>query len=1006
MKAPIRILSLLFGSLCLVAGGERAHAGAFDPPSDTVTISVSSASITTGSAASLTVTVTKPNGSPEADGTTLNATLSPALIGKISGGGTSATWGSSATSTLAGGQATFTFIASATGTANISVSLPPISGNPNSVSKTATISVTQGTGSSQGLQLTASTTTLPVNPYSLGEQEDGSEGFPTNYLGSPYIAEIDVKWTGLLTGQAENGTISVAVSPVTLAAYSTLDNPNTPWTGETTTPPTVTGNEFLTLMGNGPVTVTAGVGTIFVHAGNVAGTVTLTVTAQDPDTGQTISSQQAITIAVPGGSNVPASVQLSQPSGGVYINGSNGPHNKVITADVTNLFGTPADAMPGANNIQFQIVGPAGTDAQLFGLSATGASQIGTTVQTATQNGYASVNFLAGKVQGPVQIQATAYGTYSGITNTVSATTSVIVSDGQLYSLTLTSPYQGAIAVNGITSSTSSSSSSSIPSALNGTYSLTVSAIATDREGNPVLPGTPIAFGLVDSPQASGSTSSCGSSIVTFGICGLKGNPVPGTFLFAASDGHFTGNAGPGDTLIVFGKQAHGAPAGNDDLESALLVSQVTSNTTLMTVFPFNRNDTSGTSINPGPVLPYVVGRATIGNINSPALTDASTSSTNVTGVATTTMNYPISRLNNGVVIWAQATGRDPVANAPRLVTDAMPTVYPALAPLTIVVSPSTLPGNTTTSAQVCVYDAVASPVPNMMLSFAFSNLGVGTGTINGISTGSGSVGAATNSAGCVNVPVTTNGIAGGSSGTPTLTFTGAGVSGSATISAGGGLLLLATPSAFLGTDGGLVTLKLVSSNGVAVPNVQLTGACTSGAGLSINPGITGSNGQTTATITAKLNAPENGTETPGTATCTFTTSTGSPTVTVNLTGICTTAGGCTSSSSGGTTTTDTLALTVNAATLTSGTAMISLSGGSVSGSLFSPPDESSSNTSCSASAGTTELCTLTYSSTTSVTMTNSGSGTATWSNSCGTISANSATVTVNGAISCTATVQ
>ena len=136
---------------------------------------------------------------------------------------------------------------------------------------------------------------------------------------------------------------------------------------------------------------------------------------------------------------------------------------------------------------------------------------------------------------------------------------------------------------------------------------------------------------------------------------------------------------------------------------------------------------------------------------------------------------------------------------------------------------------------------------------------------------------------------MTTTGIASSTgSGTgatvPSLTFTaGTTTSGPVPITAGGGLILLANPSA-LGGNGGTVTLTLLNSNGTPVPGVQLTGSCTGDASIGIvsGPGVTNAQGQTTVDITANLNRPM----TPGTGSCTFTTATGSPTVTVNLKGI------------------------------------------------------------------------------------------------------------------------
>jgi len=1026
MKTPIRFFAMLFGSLLLAAGSDHARASAFGPPpADNVNIDVSANSIGTNSTATLTVTVTRRNGAPENDGTLISATVSPPSIGSIAGSGSSGVGSSS--SALSGGVASFVFIANNTpGTATVTISVPPVNGHPTTVTSKVTITVVQGDGNNPSLKVTPSTVTLPQNLVGAAP-----------YFGSPYMAEVQVEWRGLISGQLINGKISVATSPVGSIAFSTLDDPTTPWTGETKTPPTAEGNEFLTELGSGPVNVTAGIGTIFIHSGAATGPATLTITAVDPETNRTISSQIAVNVITPPGANLPTSVTLSQAAGGVYINGSNGPQSKIVSATVTNIYGTPAIADSGVDNVQFDIVGPSGTDAKLFGISATGVPQIGSSVKTATGSSGASVYVLAGNVQGPVQIRATVDG-YDGdvdgsvITTPITATTTVVISDGQLYSLTITSPMVNAIAVNGITSSSSSSGSSTTPTQPDATYSLTVSAIATDRQGNPVLPGTEIRFGLIDTPQAPDFTSTC-NGLGAFQICGSQGSPQPGALYFSSPDGQFKtagGGAGPGDTLVVFGKQWHGVPDGNDDLESALPISGIASQTQLFTLFPFNRNDTTGSKTLADP-LPYVIGRATIGNINSPVATDSSGAAT-VTGTATTKLNYPSSKLNRGVVIWAQGTGPDTAFKdsngnpTTRLVTDAIMTVYPAVADLVVSASPNPIPGNTTVDVNVCVTDAQHVPVSGLRFGFSFSDLGVGSGTVDGID--AGLTHNATGPDGCVVANVSTQGIAGSSSGgggggsssgTPTLTFVApgysAGSSGSVAIpiNASGDLILLASPSALPGT-GGNVTLTLRSSNGQPVSGVQLTGTCTGNTvSLYSGPGTTGANGTTTATITASLDAYG----TVNTGTCTFTTASGSPTATVNLSGVnlCIndpTHAGCTTTGTGGGTG-NTVNITVDASASPAApsgctsnctaTVKAIISGGTA---VFSPGG--TNTVTCYGTPGqTASVCSLTVpTGVASINLTATpatGGAFGAWSNTC-TGTTPSTTLTIAGTTNCTAT--
>lgn len=886
MRALSKIFLPLLATLGLAScggGGGGSH-DAFTPPgADTIQIAPGASSITTNSFTTLTITVKKDDGTAENDGTTVNASVSPSTIGTVSGAAGQAA-GTTATNTLSGGKTSFNFTSSnQAGAATITISLPAgTNGSPNTATNSTTITVTGGNTNDPRLQLTPSgTMTLPISPFSIGQQL--TSPFPGNFIGSPYVGEVAIQWRHS-NGQLVSGTLQVNVSidKLTVAGFSELDDPNTQWIGATQTPPTTQGNEFLTILGSGPVNVTGGVGTVFVHAGNVAGTANLTVTAIDPDNSQTISSQLVVTVAG-SGTTLPSSIFASSPNG-VYISGSNGAQSTIVSAKVTDGSNTPvADPGDAFDNVQFQIVGPAGNDARLTGVDAAGNQQTGTTVLAATHQGVANVTFQAGTQQGPVQVRATADrgdgSVDNGIQDPVSATTTVVVSDGKLFSLTLTSPgyLAPSILINRVSTQATlinqtGTGGVTIPPDPNATYSFTVSAIANDRQGNPVLPGTTIKFGSIDSPVDSNGV---------FAIQGAQGDPKEGTTEFDATDGHFLtagGGVGPGDTLLVFGKLVEG----NSDLESAAKVTSVQSQTRMTLATPFNLNDTTGQSVDYHAVLPYIVGRAQIGNITSPATTDS-------IGAVSTTLNYPVSALGHTTAVWAQGNSTDTVTGGSNLVTDIALLVFPGVAPAKIVISPNPIPGNITIPVFACIYDALGSPLAGVNFSFAFSGLGVGSGTLDGISTG-GTVPDATDASGCVETTVVTNGIAassgtGSGSGSPELTFSAGDATASAPITASGGLILLANPSS-LGGAGGTVILTLLNSNGTPVPGVQLTGSCQGDGsiGFAFPPpdrGVTRPDGTTEVDISAQLDG-----VTPKSGSCTFTTATGSPTATVNLQGV------------------------------------------------------------------------------------------------------------------------
>lgn len=857
MKALCNLFVLMLASFALAScggGGSGSNSAFGGSPAFDISISASPASVTTNSFTTLTVTVKNPGGANAPDGTAVSASLSPATIGSLSGVSAS---GATATNTLTGGVTTFLFNSSnQTGTAHITVTA-------SSSSKSIDVSVTPGSTQDPRLQMSATSTTLPVNQL---PQDPANGSCPGNFLGSPYISEVTLTFRHS-NGQLVMGTstVNVSAAPTSVITFSILNSGSSSATNSCQ-------DQFHTLLGSGPVSVTGGVGTIYVHSMATPGTGTLLVTATDPDNGAAINSQLQITVAG-GASGLPTSITASS-TGGAYV-ASSGGISSLVNATVTDGSGALVANPSGYDNVQFTIAGPSNSDARLSAVNAAGQSVTGSTVATVTHNGIAAVTLLPGNQQGPVQVKATADradgNVDNGISDPVSASTTVVVSDGKLYSLTLTSPGSNApsILINRVsTQATLVSQGTPIPPDPNATYSFTVSAIGTDRQGNPVLPGTQIKFGSIDSPvDARGN----------YQISGVKGDPQEGGTLFSAADGQFTtagGGAGPGDSVLVFGKLVDG----NSDLESAATVRSVQNAQNLTVTTPFNLNDTTGSSVNYGPVLPYIIGRAQIGNISSPA-------TTNSIGVASTTLNYPVSALGHVAGVWAQGTGTDNITGGTKIVTDINLFAFPGVAPAEIIISPNPIPGNLTLPVYACIYDALGSPLQGVQFQFSFINLGVGSGTLDGIS-GAGVVPDLTDASGCVATTVSTTGIAGssgsssgGSTATPGLTFTVGNTTKTAPITASGSLILLAKPSQ-LGGTGGIVTLTLLSGNGTPVPGVQLTGTCTN-AGIITGPGVTNSAGQTTVNIGANLNIPN----APGSGSCTFTTATGSPTATVTLKG-------------------------------------------------------------------------------------------------------------------------
>jgi hypothetical protein len=870
MKALCKTFLLLLATAGLAScgGGGGGSNSAFEPVSQVVTVTPALGAISTNSFTTIVVSVKQRDGAPAPDGEGVTLSLTPATIGTVSGAAGTAS-GTTATNATSGGQASFIFNSSnAAGVAHFIASVTVISTGDikGTFSFTGDNNITVNQGSTQDprLTLTPSSTVLPLNPFIGSAQScpNANSCFPTNYLGSPYIAEVTVTWRHS-NGSLVSGTLTVndSIAPVAVAALSELDDPKTQQSDLTK----ADGNEFLELFGSEVVNVTAGVGTIFVHSADVPGTAVLTVTGIDPDNGQTISSQLVFTVAG-ASTGVPSSI-IASSAGGLYVAGSNGPQSTVITASVfdgSNAFvGDPGSV----DNVTFTIAGPANSDGRLVAINAAGQQITGTTVSAPTRNGVATATFLGGTQQGPVQIKMTTdradNNVDNGITDPISTTTTVVVSDGKLYSLTIDSPDTSTAIATGV-----SNNATEVPAG-SGNYELTLSAKGVDRQGNAALPGTAIAWGDIDSPQLPvAGTGPQG----WFQISGSRGDPSEGGKTFIATDGHFktaAGGSGPGDTLLVIGKASEGAPELNDDLETSDKITAVLTDTSLTVATPFNLNDKTGLSVNNHDVLPYIIGRATFSSVQSPSFTDDTTSE--LTGVTTTTLNYPASQIGKAVAVWAQGTGTN-TNTSPGLtdiVADIAVLVFPGKAEgAYITASPDPILGNTQQFETVCYYDGNNRPIPNYDISFGYHFNGVGSGSADGVSNAgkflhlTGANGCVTVSLVTASVPATTN------LAPPTITFSAGPTDATSTPGGGTAAATVTVPivvnaaqlqvSCATGVANGtgtnyIVGLRLVDAAGAGLPGEPITATCTATAPGSVSAGpilLTNETGNTSVTIT------------------------------------------------------------------------------------------------------------------------------------------------------------
>jgi hypothetical protein len=636
-----------------------------------------------------------------------------------------------------------------------------------------------------------------------------------------------------------------------------------------------------------PSTV-AGRANFFVHSLNKTGTAIIRISGGD--SGSFVTTE--LTFTVTGASNsAPSQVSISTDQRPLYSQGSGG--NTVLPIAVRivddNAQSVP-DASAGVNNVFVEIVNVQGE--VLVGRNAAGQTVERASFNARTLAGISNLVIRSGTRQGILQVKATAdradNNVDNGIQSPVSSFRPVVISDGKLFDLEITSPNVDAVIVNGVTPEIVVENP---PAALpNGSYSLTVSALGTDRQGNPVLPGTPIEFGLIDHPTVGFPLQGPGQ----FAIAGSDGDPLEGGTLFTAPTGAFLtagGGVGPGDTLLVYGENS----PGNRDLESSRKVARAISQTQLdvqaNTRFNLNDDSTGGVAVNRGPVLPYAVGRATFANIDNNKLT-------NDQGVASTKLNYPASAIGRLTAVWARGIGETPAGQvSPELVSDVENFAYPGVisegGSARFSASPSSVTSGVATSVQLCVSDGLRNPIAGVFPTF---NIQGGSGTVDGV-IGNGRVRNATGTNGCTSASVSVVGAAGSTGGatTPSVEFRAVGQTANVTINAPAGARLLAIPER-LGGSGGRVVLRLVDVQGNPLEGIQIFGTCTAGGagggtGGGVNvfipptlidlPGRTNAAGETSAGISAQLNA----FGAPSSGECIFTAATG-PTARVLLQGI------------------------------------------------------------------------------------------------------------------------
>jgi len=764
----------------------------------------------------------------------------------------------------AGGLATFFIHGSNPGSVTFTASaVDPQTNRTSNASLQYT--VTEGPEQFERLTIEAGSTTLPANLQNLSPEQ----AFGTVYMTEAIISFRD-PLGNFINPAGEDSAVGVSINPVIVAAFSTLDDPETDDI-----------NEMYVMMGSAPVDMVAGKGTIFIWS-DQPGTATITISALDPYTGLTITQQLDIEV-VSSNNGLPDTIEL-QGTGTNYINGSGGPQSQTIQAIVEDS-GLPVPDPNGFNNMIIDISTDGNNSGEFVsGKNINGMNVQGQSIKIDSSNGVAALKLHSGSQSNTVIMTATAdradNNVDNGLQDPITAMRSFVISDGVLFGLDITDPSIGSLFINRVDNSVVNEDGIGN---LDGSYSITISAIATDKGGNPALPQT-IQFGLIDSPLVGFPNDGPG----VFAISGSDGDPQEGGKQFYAATGQFLSDGGgvqPGDTLLVQGEEI----LGNEDLESAKTVQSIQSESSLTIVERFNYNDLTGTIVNDMDIFPYMIGRAVDGNINATATVDEN-------GVASTELNYPVSKLGKLAAIYAKGFGANHNGHV-REVTDVEQLIYPGagsvagteLAPI-LVASPNIIPANQPSPISVCFYDAARHPIQGATINWAYVG-GNGTGSIDG-QTSSGTMDNRTGENGCANGIAEASGVVTASSdfgfifnsGSTSCLQQGSSSTVCIAVADPGATYLTASPNAYYTSGRHISHLFLFDGAGQGIPNVALVGTCQStGGSISINGQIdpTDANGETLVEILANLD----GVNEFFTGSCTISPPSGQPSVTITVRG-------------------------------------------------------------------------------------------------------------------------
>ncbi len=237
-----------------------------------------------------------------------------------------------------------------------------------------------------------------------------------------------------------------------------------------------------------------------------------------------------------------------------------------------------------------------------------------------TASGLATVTFLAFTSPGEAIITATVKDPKTQQTVSSSVKITVVDEPRPAAAITFTGAY-----VNAVFAGQSQFGGAETP-IQDGSYNRVISVVVNDSNGNPTNPGTRINFFLVDAP-ISGYPATPGA----FLIAGGNGNPVDGQFQFNAVGGDFIIKGVTPFQRLVLGKPIPDLRI----IDSVLSATSLTVQSSSRSPFPANTSN-----------VPYVIGSAQNAAVLSPSFT-------NLQGVASTILTYPVERIGQTAVLVA-----------------------------------------------------------------------------------------------------------------------------------------------------------------------------------------------------------------------------------------------------------------------------------------------------------------------------------------------------------------